>query len=385
MLTYEVLARCARAKLDEANTHQLAQQLSQFTEWEGISARAEAQGLGPLLYVHLRAAKAALPPTVKRELQGLYLRHRQANRVRTRVLAEVLGACSAAGIQALVLKGAALSHLVYPEPGLRPMSDVDLLVRESDAPAAQSLLASLGFSAPLLEDGEALPPKSQAKAVLVAEGLPVGVEIHHNLCEGFDRLSMTKDDLTAAPLPFSLGSTTAYTLGYEDMLWHLCHHMIIHGIAKPMRLIWVADIVGFADRFLEQIDWEHIRHHYPMVLNTLSLLQSVMPLREALLDRASIKTGRQAQSVAADFEPRPQVLPTRWRRKGYWPVLHHTLFPSELWLRMYYVLDATRWLFWYRWVRHPLEMLCLFGPRLRKRIWRRISERLVTSLSEKRN
>jgi len=374
MRTYQVLAHCARAECDAAHTHQLAQQLSEFTEWEGISAQAEAHGLGPLLYVHLKAAGTLLPPTVKRELQGLYLRHRQANRVRTRVLGEILAAYNAAGIQALVLKGAALSHLIYPEPGLRPMGDLDLLVRKAEAWRGQSLLTDLGFSAPL-PGGETLPDKSMAQAILLTEGLPVGVEIHHNLCEGFDPLSMTMDDLTAAPLPFSLGSMTAHALGYEDMLWHLCHHMIIHSIGNPIRLIWVADIVSFAERFLGDIDWERIRRHYPMILNTLSLLHFVTPLSEALLGKAPVETGRQPQGIAVDFEARPQIRLAHWRRKGYWRVLRHASFPSELWLRMYYVLDTTRWLFWYRWVRHPLEMLRLFGPRLLKRIRRRISER----------
>ena len=381
MLTYQMLAHCTRAECDAARTQRLAQQLNEFTEWEGISARAEAHGLGPLLYVHSRAAGTPLPPTVKRELQGLYLRHRQANRVRMRVLGEILAAYNAAGIQALVLKGAALSHLVYPEPGLRPMGDLDLLVRKAEARRAQSLLAGLGFSA-LLPSGGPLLDKSMAQAILLTEGLPVGVEIHHNLCEGFDPLSMTMDDLTTAPVPFSLGSTIAYTLGYEDMLWHLCHHMIIHSIGNPIRLIWVADIVSFAERFLEEIDWERIRRHYPMILSTLSLLHFVTPLSETLLDKAPVKIGRQPRGIAVDFEARPQIRLAQWRRKGYWRVFHRAVFPSELWLRMYYALDTTRWLFWYRWVRHPLEMLRLFGPRLLKRIRQRISEWLLTPLSE---
>jgi hypothetical protein len=101
-------------------------------EWAGGAAQAEAHGLAPLLYLHLKGTEVQLPLATKRELQGLYLRHRHANQVRTRVLHEVLAAYQSAGIPALVLKGAALFYLVYPEPGLRPMSDMDILVPESE-------------------------------------------------------------------------------------------------------------------------------------------------------------------------------------------------------------------------------------------------------------
>ena len=97
--------------------------------------------MAPLLYVHLKAAGVQLPRDVRRTLQGLVLRHREINRVRMRVLRDILSTYDSAGIPALVLKGAALAHLVYPEPGLRPMSDLDILVPESELWRAQRLLA----------------------------------------------------------------------------------------------------------------------------------------------------------------------------------------------------------------------------------------------------
>jgi hypothetical protein len=51
------------------------------------------------------------------------------------------------GIENLVLKGAAFSHLAYPEPHLRPRNDDDLWVRERDFPEACRLLESLGYRA----------------------------------------------------------------------------------------------------------------------------------------------------------------------------------------------------------------------------------------------
>jgi Uncharacterised nucleotidyltransferase len=77
---------------------------------------------------------------------------------------DVSSAMAQAGVPLLVLKGAALAQLVYEDPRLRPMRDVDLLVRKTDARRALDVLMRCGFPAgrpgrsrtpsPLAGDGE---------------------------------------------------------------------------------------------------------------------------------------------------------------------------------------------------------------------------------------
>jgi len=64
------------------------------------------------------------------------------------VLADILTCYQAAGIDVLVLKGAALAHLVYPQPVLRPMRDIDILVRAEDVYRAYARLPEIGFTPP---------------------------------------------------------------------------------------------------------------------------------------------------------------------------------------------------------------------------------------------
>jgi hypothetical protein len=388
-----LLARCARAECQPVHYHQIAQAAAQLREWEEVAAQAEAHGLAPLLYVHLKGAGVQLPLAAKRELQGLYLRHRHANQVRTRVLHDVLAAYQSAGIPALVLKGAALFYLVYPEPGLRPMSDLDILVPESEAGRAQRTLAELGFDAPLLS-GTVFPHRHLSTARLRTGGLSIEVEIHRQLFSdyfdnalayvhsmlvpvlgpiaarqpfgrvletggaGSDSALVDIDGLTTPPLPFELAGQTAYTLGYEDMLGHLCRHLTSHVNAwESGRLIWVADIVSFAERFVAEIDWERIRRQYPAVLDTLSLLHFMTPVSDELLSQAPIKLGRAPQGIEMDYQGWPRTRRADWRERGYRRVLRDTLCPSEWWLRLHYTLGSARPLFWYRWVRHPLYIL----------------------------
>ncbi|MBN1220169.1 MAG: nucleotidyltransferase family protein [Anaerolineae bacterium] len=356
---YRLMALAARAKCADHHYHLLAWAAAQLEEWDGVPTRAEAEGVAPLLYVHLTRAGVPLPQAVKRKLLGLYLRHRHANQIRAAVLADLLAVYQAAGIPALVLKGAALAHLVYPESGLRPFSDIDLLVPKAKAIQAQSLLADLGFHAPL-PPGDVLPGKHLAAATRFTGGILISVEVHHNLFNTPSPFSMELDDLTTPLRAFCLpgDGSAAYTLGDEEMLWHLCQHgTVVNALFATPRLIWLADIVSLAERYATEIDWPRLQTRYPLVLNTLSLLHTMTPLSDTLLNRAALKPGRVPQGLGKPFRGWPNASLSSQRPKGYRRLLLDTFFPSEWWLRLYYGLGSIRPVFWCRWLRHPLRIM----------------------------
>jgi Uncharacterised nucleotidyltransferase len=105
-------------------------------EWAEARHAALVHGVAPLLAASLEGgdAWAALAP----ELRAYCVEQRRLNGLRIAALradlAAILGVAAAAGVAALPLKGAVLVERSYAEPGLRPMADLDLLVR----PAARS-------------------------------------------------------------------------------------------------------------------------------------------------------------------------------------------------------------------------------------------------------
>jgi hypothetical protein len=65
--------------------------------------------------------------------------------LRDHELARVLDRIGAAGVPCLVIKGAALAHLVYRQPHTRRRIDADLLVRAEDADRVSALLHDNGY------------------------------------------------------------------------------------------------------------------------------------------------------------------------------------------------------------------------------------------------
>jgi hypothetical protein len=364
---YPILALCARAQGHPTQYQRLRQQAANLTDWSNLPAQTETHGLTPLLYTHLHAAEISIPAPIKEQLQARAIQHSHANRVRAKTLAEVLAAFQTARIDALVLKGAALAHLVYPQPGLRSMRDVDLLVSRSQARQAQSLLAELGFNAPL--PGHSLPAKHLPNAQREVEGLPVSIELHHNLYADGDS-GTELEALYSAAVPFNVEHVTAYTLGYEDMLAHIYQHLRINLLLDSLRLIWIADLVSLAERFANEIDWPRVN---PRLRHALAVCHWLTPLSEELLKTAPFNPGRPPQgigtSVGMEFQGWPRYALAAQRHKGYVGILRDSFFPAEWWLRFYYGLPAglsTKFridpVFWWgRLARHPLHILGWVG------------------------
>lgn len=86
----------------------------------------------PLL-IRLLRDRSAVPPAGA-EAHALAL-------LRGRVLAQIARALAAEGLDALLVKGAALGLTVYPSAAARPMNDIDLLVRPGQSDRVVSALA----------------------------------------------------------------------------------------------------------------------------------------------------------------------------------------------------------------------------------------------------
>ena len=358
-----LLFTAARARCRPEHLQRLAQAWDNLPDWQGLAEYAEEQGLAPLFYHHAREAGLDLPAALRLQLQGLALRHRLANQQLAAQLSAILPACQAAGIDVLLLKGAALFCLVYPDPSLRPMRDLDLLTRPEQARQLHSLLQELGFHP---DQGNELPSLHHLPSLRKPAGdLLVSVEVHYNLFDATWRAHPPRiHEWIDRARPFDFNGQAARTLGLEDMLWHIYQH----AINGSLRLVSLADLVSASEYFAEQIDWGMVRRSYPALLRALALIHAHSPLDDRLLQCAGIDaTARQIPLGAG-----PQGWPSRslaeGRAMGLGRYLRATFQPSDWWLSLYYGIKNGRTIPLYRWVIHPFEILRIAGIRLSLRL-----------------
>jgi hypothetical protein len=319
---------------------------------QGLAAAAEAHGLTPLLHHHLTQTGTEVPPADRQQLFAGSVHHRQANAARFAVLGEILDAADGAGLQVLVLKGAALAHTLYPSPSLRPLSDLDLLVEPQAASRMQTLLRDIGFVAPPTPTDRRLVSHHHLPAAVRRQQQHlVQVEIHTDALSR-DTGSLAMATLSCAPRVVNLPNRTALTLGHADMLYHLCRHAAER--ATLLRLIWVADVVGYATRYREEIDWTELRARYPFVLNALSLLHLVTPLPDGLLELVRPGQGRGMSGIGTACRPLTEIMsPGRPLRA----MVRDVLAPSDWWLRLHYGVPGDSSLLAVRCARHPARVV----------------------------
>jgi hypothetical protein len=348
----DILALCARVEGNPAQQERLAREIGSFDRWDELIRQAERHGLGPLLYTHLQAIEPPLPVPAKRALQGLYLRHRQASAIRSRELARILSALQTAEIDPLVLKGAALAHLIYPDPGLRPMRDIDLLVNKSAARRTQDTLLKLGYTLQnqIPDAQHHLPPVGRQ-----VEGLWVYVEVHTAIWpETWAWNSIPVDQLSQTAISFEFDGLSARTLGREETLWHVFRHAL--SLPEQVRLISLVDVVGVVETWLGEMDWDKVKRAHTRVWNGLPMIHHLTPWSDQVLEQLEFDVSTVQQGVGHFYQGWPRYGLASMRIRSLRQGLRDTLLPSEWWLRLYYGVGGESYS-WYRWVRHPLHIL----------------------------
>ena len=200
------------------------------------------------------------------------------NTLLLRALEEALARLTAEGIEVIVLKGAALILTVYPNLGLRPMSDVDILVRPTDLLGAIKVLEDLGYVAAPHQISPTDALANACEVVLTRSGeMGAMIEVHWtllNLAHHQRRLPLDWFWRTARPL--QVGEQQALQLGPEAQILYLCGHLCLHHwqVADSDQR-WLNDIALCIEHDEGSIDWD-------VALALAQRCDLVMPLQRAL-------------------------------------------------------------------------------------------------------
>lgn len=235
------------------------------TAWGEILDLARRNAVTPLLHRRLKPSYAHLevPAAVQEELRKSYLMSGIRNTRLLGRLTPVLAALKTAGIDVVALKGVHLAELVYEEVALRPMVDVDLLVRPADLRPAAHQLRALGYgqgeSPGARESGHQDPiDENQHLTPFQRPAWPT-IELHYAIEIPERRKNVDSDGLWARAVRVPLAGTDALVLSPEDLLLHLCTHTALHH-AFSVNLLHLWDIPVVVNRFGNDFDWTAFCH-----------------------------------------------------------------------------------------------------------------------------
>ncbi len=220
-----------------------------------LAARvAIARRVGPLLWRALvEADRLHCLGDVREELRKEYeVRRGQAALLLPIALSTAVEPLTRAGLEPVVLKGPAVARR-YPDPGLRPMDDLDILLPPVQHKGAVKALEEAGW---VLSSG---PARHDYDTVLQHPAVPhFPLELHHDLESWRERAhELTAIDLWRARVPLDCMGTRAFGLPVEEELIALAAHA-----AKPYhhfeRLIWSVDLAVIIGAAGPGLDWERV-------------------------------------------------------------------------------------------------------------------------------
>jgi hypothetical protein len=249
--------------------------------WGQLADEAEYHGVAPLIAPMIAALSGKSPSTVPEDARRAFLalasRHRRASAVREECIDGLLTAFAAAGIPVILLKGAAIAHLIYSSPDLRPMVDIDVLIDPANSPQAVEVARGLGFIFAAGHPSRFAGRMHHLPAATVSRaGFQIVLEIHFDAMSANQAGRLTLTTLAATPQPVRRGAgPEGLALGHTDMLRHLARHAFEP--AHRIRLIHLYDLWRYPVRFHDQIDWRELEARCPDVIVILRLVSYVFP------------------------------------------------------------------------------------------------------------
>lgn len=197
-------------------------------DWQAVAQLAAQQRLEPLLHAQ-NAGNAAIPAQLRALWKAAH-RHAALHALHTRhELHECCALLEAHGFAPIALKGSWLAYHAYPDPALRPMRDIDVLVPAAGVLDAYAVLIAAGYQ---IAEALELP---LADYVHLEKHLPVLiaprgtlVELHHRLWEPDGRLDHATPPQDEALLRAraTVGADGIRVLAPQDTLAHLIVHAV---------------------------------------------------------------------------------------------------------------------------------------------------------------
>lgn len=235
-----------------------------ISDWQKFTEQAIQAKFAPLAFTRLMEAglKSSIPRPLFIRLAAAQV---AADGLSRRLLAErdrILEVFKEEKLSALPLKGCALADTLYGDPSLRPMGDLDLLLKEEEFDRAVRLLLKLGYRT----DG--IDPRGET--FFYEPDHHLFIDAHTSL-DPSGRFRILSSDLweCAAPLPiqpFSTATSDACIKGEEEeTTWQTLsvQHHFVHALLHAARhrldsMGPLVDAAWMAARWPDAIQWESI-------------------------------------------------------------------------------------------------------------------------------
>lgn len=250
MQTEDLLVRCfAKPNIDQGTAEKIKETLSLDLNWAYFFERARSEGVLSLVYKSLCEiddAESILPEGIMERLKSCYYTIAARNTLLYEKLNNILTSFNQARIEVIILKGMVLAETIYSDIALRPMYDIDILIRKEDFLSVEDRLKDLGYI-----NSVSYPEDFHKDNMMV--------DVHWDLMNITRVKSRGKsyridmDKVWRNSVFIEIPGQKIRILSPEHCLMDLCLHLTLHHGLNG--LIWFVDIARLIKHYKNEIDW----------------------------------------------------------------------------------------------------------------------------------
>jgi hypothetical protein len=225
-------------------------------DWESLVDWALCFKVGGVFYREIKSRNFPtefIPVDVKNRLREAYRNLATMNTSLFFDVLKVLESLADNQLPVIALKGLSLAKNIYGDIALRPMSDLDLLVKEEDLVRAGRTLLTLGYQQyfpaweSVLKTYHHLPPFTNKSGTMI--------ELHWNIVTPDSPIKVDLDGLWERACLIKVDHVEVRVFSPEDLFLHLCIHACFH-LQTGLDLIILCDMAGLIKTSADKIDWQ---------------------------------------------------------------------------------------------------------------------------------
>ncbi len=266
--------------------------LRQELKWKYIIDTAQEEGVACLIYNRIKenSLEHFLPEYALNHLETIYYSHSAHNTLIYDEFQVVASALKKEGISFIPLKGLILAANVYENIALRPMKDMDFLVKKEDIKSSARIFQSLGYHLLLDLDQTLINPYAYSITLIKENAGNPGffsIDLHWHIFNSSWMMGLLAKKTDAVQIwadarPAVVEGINTLVLSPQLLLVYLCLNAFNHGFA---RVIMLVDIDWVLKEYKDEINMDLVKA-LAQSFGLLNVLDIVLGLSQCQGDSA---------------------------------------------------------------------------------------------------
>lgn len=262
----ELIFLVSRVRLDEKELSQIRTLLKNDLDWNYIFEVSKKEMTSCLIYHHLDiyGLKDYIPIYILGELRQIYYANFTRNMLIREEMKKLLEIFNTEKIRTILLKGFFLAEKIYKNLALRPMTDIDILIKKEDFPKVNEILSSLGYSS-IINSYHILDNPFLYSATFSCQNHRVmdsfSIDLHWHILSSTWLMGFLSDGIDMRRIweqaePIKIDNVDVLTLSPAHLLIFLSLHGFSHNFE---RIILLTDILETIIYHEDKLEWNKVK------------------------------------------------------------------------------------------------------------------------------